>query len=94
MAHKISTGAVTSLALVVIWLFATFETADGAEMKWSQHNQAIACRTVYEYETQIAQHRERVRFDKSISAADKTWIKEEIERLNKLVARIDPGGSC
>jgi len=94
VAHKLATAAVTSLAAVVIWLFSTFETSQGAEVKWSQHNQAIACRTVYEYEKQISRYRERIQFDKSMSADDKIWINAEIARLGGLVERIDPNGAC
>lgn len=93
-AYKIASAGITVAALVVGWMFATFETAAGAEQKWSAHNQAIQCRTVYEIEAEIEKYAYQLRFGADLTQADKDWIKLQIERLREKVRRIDPQGKC
>lgn len=94
MAAKMTCTTVGVLFIAVVWLFATFQTSVGSELKWAQHNQAIACRTVYEYEIQIMSFRQTLKLDKHLSTADREWINDEIIRLNTLIGRIDPNGEC
>lgn len=78
----------------VMWMFSVFETADASDLKWTNHNAAIACRTVYELEQEITKYLERLRFDKELTEADREWINEQIKQLRKKVDRIDPNGDC
>ena len=94
VAAKMTTAVVSALAGVVIWAFTTFETSDAAEQKWSQHNQAIACRTVYEWQEKIRAYLDRLRYDTTLTAHDRRWIEQEIESLKANIARLDPRGVC
>ena len=78
----------------VMWMFSVFETVDASELKWTNHNMAIACRTVYELEKEMAKYTERLRFDKGLSPADREWINERITQIQKKIDRIDPSGDC
>lgn len=91
---KMTAATVPILAATVMWLFTTFETASGSQQKWAQHNQAIACRTVYELEERIRAYIERLRFDTSLSSEDRAWIDREIDNLQEKIKRIDPNGTC
>jgi len=93
-AYKIASAGITAAALVVGWMFATFETATAAEQKWSAHNQAIQCRTVYEIEAEIERYAYELRFGNQLTAADRDWINLQIERLREKIRRIDPQGKC
>lgn len=98
MAYKIASGAVGTVLTVIGaatgWMFATFETADAAEQKWAQHNQAIACSRVYEWQAEIRRYLEQLRRDVTLTAADREWISQEIEELRENVRRLDPDGRC
>lgn len=94
VAAKMTAGIVPVLAAVVGWLFVTFETSSASEQKWAAHNQAIACRTVYEIEAEIQRSLEQLRFDPSLTEADREWIKEKIRNLQDKIKRIDPNGVC
>jgi hypothetical protein len=94
MAAKMTAAIIPVVAAAVTWLFVTFETADAAQQKWAQHNQAIACRTVYEIEEKIRSYLERLKFDDNLTTSQKDWIKEEIRNLQEKVKRIDPDGQC
>lgn len=93
-AAKMTAAVVPVLAAAVTWLFVTFETSASSQQKWVQHNQAIACRTVYDLEEKVRQYLERLRFDKSLTDADRRWIDEEIEQLQAKITRLDPTGAC
>ena len=82
------------IAATVLWMFSTFESAVSAEQKWVQHNQAIACRTVYELQQQIRAYLGRLKFDVTLTTDDRAWIGAEIEALEKNIQRLDPGGRC
>jgi len=77
-----------------VWLFATFETAETSEQKWAFHNQAIACKTVYELKAQIRTKEAQIQFDKSLTLEDKAFIQNQIVTVNDEIARIDPDGKC
>jgi len=94
MSVKLTVATVPVLAAAVIWMFATFETASGSEMKWTQHNQAIACKTVYDLEAKIEEYVARLHFDVGLSQQDKDWINVQIKKLQTKIARIDPQGVC
>jgi len=85
---------VASIAAAFLWLFSTFETADASEAKWTQHERAIACRTVYDLEKDIEKYLERLRFDTALTDDDRKWIRERIDVLNKKIERLDPEGDC
>ena len=76
------------------WMFATFETAESAELKWKNHNQAIACRTVYELKNKNESRQAQLQFDRTLSAEDKEFIKKQIDETKKDIQRIDPNGEC
>ena len=94
MSVKLTVATVPILAAIVMWMFSTFETASGSEQKWSQHNQAITCRTVYELEEKIEQYVAQLRFDQSLNGSDKEWISAQIKNLQVKISRIDPQGMC
>ena len=94
MAAKLATASVTVVASAVIWMFATFETASGSEAKWNQHNQAIACRTVYELQKEIRSYLKQLQLDNSLTAGERQWIEQEIKALQAEIARLDPRGNC
>ena len=87
-------SVVIALAGVIGWLLFTFETTSAAEQKWAEHNQAIACRTVYELEERRRQYLERLRFDGALTEKDRQWIQQELDVLEKKIKRIDPQGRC
>ena len=76
-----------------VWLFSTFETAESAEQKWREHNQAIACRTVYELKAEIRGKEERLVHDKTLPET-RAWLREQIKQLREDIQRIDPDGRC
>ena len=94
MSVKLTVATVPILAAIVMWMFSTFETAVGSEQKWTYHNQAIACRTVYELEEKIENYIARLRFDKTLTDDDKEWMGVQISKLQARIRRIDPDGTC
>lgn len=94
MAAKLTAAIVPVLAGVVAWMFTTFETTSASDQKWEMHNQAIACRTVYEWKAEIRAKTEQLRHDKSLSEADRKWLEQEIKNLQEDIKRIDPKGVC
>jgi hypothetical protein len=94
VAAKWTSGAVTTIAAAVVWLFATFETTAQSQQKWVQHNQAINCRTVYELQKDVRGLTEQLKFDISLTAERREWIKQQIENLQAEIRRIDPNGIC
>ena len=77
-----------------VWLFTTFETAESSEQKWTFHNQAIACKTVYELKAQIRAKEAQVQFDKTLTRDDRAFIQNQIQNVHDEIARIDPDGKC
>jgi hypothetical protein len=94
VAAKWTSGAVATIASAVVWMFATFETAAQSEQKWSSHNQAISCRTVYDMQKQIRGLTEQMKFDTSLTAEQREWIKQQIDNIQAEIRRIDPNGVC
>lgn len=94
MAAKMTATVVPVLAAAVVWMFSTFETAQGADEKWAQHNQAIACRTVYELQAQIRSYLKELQLNPGLTDAQRQWIDREIENLREEIRRIDPNGAC
>lgn len=98
MAYKIASGVIGTVltvgGAVAGWMFTTFETASAAEAKWAQHNQAIACSRVYEWQAEIRRYLEQLRRDPTLTDEDREWIKQEIEELRSNVQRLDPNGNC
>ena len=77
-----------------VWLFTTFETVQSSELKWVSHNQAIACKTVYELKTQIRAKEAQIQFDKTLPQDDKQFIQNQIDKVNEEITRIDPEAKC
>lgn len=94
VAGKMTVSAVVTLAAAVTWMFATFETASGSEEKWEQHNQAIACRTVYELKAEIRVYLRDMKNNPNLTQQNIDAIKEEITALQEDIKRIDPNGAC
>lgn len=99
--YELSTiGRIAVVALIPVmwaawvWLFTTFETAQSAEQKWTAHNQAIACKTVYELKAQIRTKEAQIQFDKTLTQEDKEFIQSQIDNVHDEIARIDPEGKC
>jgi hypothetical protein len=85
---------VPALFAAVGWMYLTFETANAAQQKWVQHNQAIACKAVYDLQAQIRVYIERLKLDRSLTQTDRDWIDAEIKRLHNQIKHIDPNGVC
>lgn len=93
-AAKMTATAVPVLAAAVIWMFATFETATGADQKWQQHEQAITCRTVYEMKAEIRAYLKELQSNPNLTPEDRDWIRTEIAALQADIQRLDPNGKC
>jgi N-glycosylase/DNA lyase len=91
---KVTTGITAAVAAAIMWMLSTFETTSASDQKWQYHNQAIQCQTVYNLKAKIQQYMERLRFDRNLTAADREWIRQQIELIENEVRRIDPEGRC
>lgn len=94
MAYKVASGIVSAIVPVVVWLFATFETAEGAEQWRVQHQQAINCRTVADLRAQIRGLTERLRFDSALTSEQRAWLQQQIANIQADIRRLDPNGIC
>jgi len=93
---KAALGALTSIVVVLAgtlgWMIVTFETTAAAEQKWASHNQAIACKTVYDLKRE---RRERIaELSQVIATAKIEAIKQAIKGIDEDIKRIDPNGKC
>jgi N-glycosylase/DNA lyase len=94
---KITAAAVPivgGIAGAMIWMLTVFETVDASEEKWAAHNKALVCRTVYDLEKDIQRYMERLRFDRTMTEADRQWLREQVAALEKKIKRLDSGGEC
>ena len=89
---KVLGTAVTLCAAAIMWMFSTFETSASSELKWTQHNQALQCRTVYSLQKELREAMEKRH--RATSAEDKAYYDQQIQYLQAEIKRIDPDGVC
>jgi len=89
---KATTGITVAVAAGLMWMLSTFETTTASELKWTQHNQALQCRTVYNLQKELRDTMEKRRH--ATSTADQAYYDQQIQYLQAEIKRIDPDGVC
>lgn len=89
---KATTVITAAVAGAIMWLLSTFETTTASELKWVQHNQAIACNKVYDLKKEMREYLEK-RKD-ATTDADREFYETQIAVIQEEISRLDPNGQC